>query len=143
VTVSNNLKILFKNFFINSLKLGRSKGINYPNTCKVVTIMLLWYVLNDSRRILTKGSNLALSSSLTCSLFYDSPSLYYLIIIEVYFNALFRHCSPNEPSTLPQTSWVFLSLSYCPVFFHFISTPYVISLYSSLVLINTSFFLAP
>jgi hypothetical protein len=40
-TVSNNLKILFKNFFINSLKLGKSRGINYPNTCKVVTIMLL------------------------------------------------------------------------------------------------------
>jgi hypothetical protein len=105
--------------------------------------MLLWYVLNDSRRILTNGSNLALSSSLICSLFDASPSDYCLIIIDVYFNALLRHYSPNEPSTLPHTSWVFLSFSCWPVFFHFISTPYVISLYSSLVLINTSFFLAP
>ena len=54
---SKCLKILFRNFFISSLKLVIPRGIIYPRTCKVVTIIGLWYVLNPSRSSGTNGSS--------------------------------------------------------------------------------------
>jgi len=40
--VSKSFNSLFKNFFIIYFKLGSPKGISYPKTCSVVTMIGLW-----------------------------------------------------------------------------------------------------
>lgn len=77
-----------------------------PRTCKVETIIGLWYVLKASRRTDTNGSNFALRSSVISSLvkdsFYSTEGAFTIML--VYLSARFMHYKPKEPRTRPHIS---------------------------------------